>query len=137
MDAPVPATRSSPFRTVAAQAQSDVDLSHVQRLVARVTIANQNGMRAREETRRTRRELARVEEGLRHQLGIVRGELVALHAESETAVKRLEGLVGQFRALSRAGEFARLRDRTDAWSPESRITREQFQKLLDTSFSSR
>jgi hypothetical protein len=53
-----------------------------------------------------------------------------LHKESDRAVRRVESMVDEFRRLARANEYARLRERVDAWAPEERITREQFLRML-------
>ena len=65
------------------------------------------------------------------ELQALKHELEQLEQEFAQTIVRAKRVVGQYRAVVKQGDMARLQHRIDVWGPERRLTRAQFRKMLE------
>lgn len=86
---------------------------------------------AREATKHAKREFLRSEQALRTELEQLHSDFSGLDSELKTSITRARHAVSLFRDVAQRKDIERLNQRVSSWSPEKRISRESFKRLLE------
>lgn len=85
----------------------------------------------RQDVRHTQELLVRGVADMELEVQSLKSELTQLEQEFAHTVTRAKQVVGEYRAVMKHADLARLQNRIDVWGPERRMTREQFRKMLE------
>jgi hypothetical protein len=106
------------------------DPQYVERVEGRVQRIERAEITTRQDIGRTNEELERARGDILAEMALLREDLLRLEQETAGAVERVKATVAQFKTVVKKGDIARLQARIDLWSPQDRITRGQFVRML-------
>ena len=107
-----------------------MDSDYLARIEDRMTRLQRKEIAMRQDVSQSNLELARSSADIELELEALKKELADLEHELHRTVVRLRMAVGLFKTVAKKGDFSRLQSRVDLWSPETRVTRTQFLRML-------
>lgn len=102
-----------------------------ERLLATQARLERTEIALRQDVGHTQELLVRGVAGVELEVQALKEELSQLEQDFARTIARAKLAVGQYRAVVKRGDMARLQNRIDSWGPERRLTREQFRKMLE------
>jgi len=86
----------------------------------------------RQDVAHTHQAQERMTQDLHQELQQLKEELVLVDVEMRKVMTKVRGTLEQFKTAVKKGDLARLQAKADMWAPEKRITKKQFEKMIDS-----
>ncbi len=108
-----------------------VDLQYVERVAARTIRLERAEIGVRQDIARTHEDMLRLSTDLHDEMLSMHQELNVLAKETDQIVDHLKHILIQFKDVAKRQDMNRLQARVDVWAPETKISRDQFKRMLE------
>ncbi|HIH24117.1 TPA: hypothetical protein HA251_03730 [Candidatus Woesearchaeota archaeon] len=107
-----------------------LDPAYVDRVSERVQRTERAEITVRQDVFHTHEEFDRTMADIAVEVAQLRDALAIIEHDVASVVERVKHSLSMFKTVVKQGDMARLQSRVDLWAPETRITREQFARML-------
>lgn len=107
-----------------------LDPAYVDRVSERVQRTERAEITVRQDVFHTHEEFDRTMTDIAVEVAQLRDALTIIDRDVASLIERVKHVLSMFKTVVKQGDMARLQSRVDLWAPETRITREQFARML-------
>jgi hypothetical protein len=107
------------------------DVQYLGRIRDRAAGLQRKEIVIRQDISHTQHSLVRVSADIELELEALRNEIVTLEHIAHQTVGRVRAAVFFFKNVAKRADLVRLQQRSDAWAPQEKITKEQFGRMLE------
>lgn len=107
-----------------------LDPAYVDRVSERVQRTERAEITVRQDIFHTHEEFDSTMADIAVEIAQLRDALINIEQDVASVVERVKHSLSMFKTVVKQGDMARLQSRVDLWAPETRITREQFARML-------